>query len=191
VSDEKQVIRALGRIKHAFLAVDGLVNNAATTNNCPLARLTRKAWDRALAVNLTGPFLLAKHAVPLFRMGKGTIVNICSTRAFMSEANTEAYSASKGGLFALTHALAVSLGPAVRVNSISPGWIETSAFKKSLTRKIPILSQADHAQHPAGRVGTPDDIADMALYLLSRKAGFITGQNFIVDGGMTKKMIYV
>ncbi|HSV26450.1 MAG TPA: SDR family oxidoreductase, partial [Sedimentisphaerales bacterium] len=133
-------------------------------------------------VNLTGPFLTSKHAAPHIARNKGGIVNIASTRALMSEANTEAYSASKAGLVGLTHALAVSLGPDVRVNCISPGWIDTADSR---------LSDADHAQHPAGRAGRPEDIAEMTLYLCSAAAGFITGQNFVVDGGMTKKMIYV
>jgi NAD(P)-dependent dehydrogenase (short-subunit alcohol dehydrogenase family) len=109
----------------------------------------------------------------------------------MTEPNTEAYSASKGGIVALTHALAVLLGPEVRVNCISPGWIDTSAWQKRRGRKRPALSEADHAQHPAGRVGTPEDIASLAAYLASPEAGFITGANFVADGGMTRKMIYV
>ena len=109
----------------------------------------------------------------------------------MSEPNTEAYSASKAGLLGLTHALAMSLGPAVRVNAICPGWIDTVDYKLSPRPADYKLSEADHLQHPAGRVGTPDDIAEMVLYLCSPAASFITGQNFIIDGGMTKKMIYV
>jgi NAD(P)-dependent dehydrogenase (short-subunit alcohol dehydrogenase family) len=120
----------------------------------------------------------------------GSIVNIASTRALQSEANTEAYSASKGGVVALTHALAVSLGPDIRVNCISPGWIAVDDWKKSARRKQPVLRPEDHAQHPVGRVGHPEDIAALAAYLISSKASFITGQNFVVDGGMTKKMIY-
>ena len=109
----------------------------------------------------------------------------------MSEPDTEAYSASKGGIVALTHALAISLGPDIRVNCISPGWIEVSQHKKSVMKKDPVLSDADHQQHPVGRVGKAEDIASMALFLADPANGFITGQNFIVDGGMTKKMIYV
>jgi NAD(P)-dependent dehydrogenase (short-subunit alcohol dehydrogenase family) len=121
--------------------------------------------------------------VPVLRRagGAAAIVNIASTRALQSEPNTEAYAASKGGIVALTHALAVSLGPAVRVNCISPGWIDVRASQ---------LSDQDHAQHPVGRVGKPLDIAKLVLFLLSEDAGFITGQNFVVDGGMTRKMIY-
>jgi len=109
----------------------------------------------------------------------------------MSEKDTEAYTASKGGIFALTHSLAVSLGPDIRVNSISPGWIEVSELKKKSERKAPVLSEQDHLQHPAGRVGKTTDISSMILFLISPENSFITGQNFIIDGGMTKKMIYV
>jgi NAD(P)-dependent dehydrogenase (short-subunit alcohol dehydrogenase family) len=123
---------------------------------------------------------MAKHAAPFLRIAKGAIVNIASTRAIQSERNSEAYAASKGGIVALTHALAVSLGPDVRVNCISPGWIETRADVKH--------SDAARSQHPAGRVGVPQDIAELADYLIS--AGFVTGQNFVADGGMTTKMIY-
>jgi len=121
---------------------------------------------------------------------KGAIVNIASTRAIQSEPNTEAYSASKGGILALTHSLAMSLGPDIRVNCISPGWIDVSEWKKSQQAKKPHLTKMDHAQHPAGRVGKPEDIAALVAFLISDEAGFITGQNFVVDGGMTKKMIY-
>jgi NAD(P)-dependent dehydrogenase (short-subunit alcohol dehydrogenase family) len=119
------------------------------------------------------------------------IINIASTRALMSEPNTEAYSASKGGLLALTHALAISLGPDIRVNCISPGWIEVSEWKKQATRHNAELTEQDHQQHPAGRVGKPEDIASLAVYFASPEADFITGANFVIDGGMTKKMIYL
>ena len=118
------------------------------------------------------------------------MVNIASTRGLMSEPDTEAYSASKGGIIALTHALAISLGPAVRVNCISPGWIEVSEWKKQGQRHAPDLRPEDQAQHPAGRVGRPEDVASLVMYLLSEEAGFITGANFVLDGGMTRKMIY-
>lgn len=120
------------------------------------------------------------------------MVNIASTRALMSEPHTEPYSASKGGLVALTHALAASLAPDVRVNCICPGWIVTDEYQPEARRRTPKLSKADHAQHWAGRVGYPPDIAAMTAFLLdSAQSGFITAQNFVVDGGMTKKMIYV
>lgn len=104
---------------------------------------------------------------------------------------TEAYSASKGGVVALSHALAMSLGPEIRVNCISPGWIETGEWQKKPLRHAPNLIQQDHLQHPVGRVGKPEDIAEMVAFLISREASFITGSNFVVDGGMTRKMIYV
>jgi NAD(P)-dependent dehydrogenase (short-subunit alcohol dehydrogenase family) len=150
----------------------------------PLRRLTLAEWHRVLDTNLTATFLLARAAEKPLRKAHGSIVTIASTRALMSEPDTESYSASKGGIVALTHALAVSLGPDIRVNCVSPGWIETKD-QGALRRK-------DHAQHPAGRVGKPQDIAEIVFWLLDReRSGFVTGANFVVDGGMTRKMIYV
>jgi NAD(P)-dependent dehydrogenase (short-subunit alcohol dehydrogenase family) len=122
---------------------------------------------------------MAKHCAPHLRAARGAIVNIASTRALQSEPQTEAYAASKGGLVALTHALAMSLGPRVRVNCISPGWIAHGRVRRK-----------DHAQHPVGRVGRDADVAQMVAFLLSGAAGFATAQNFVLDGGMTRKMIY-
>lgn len=172
-------------------AINAVVNNAGIGINKSISELSIEEWNRVLSVNLTSVFLLAKFSRIYLEKSKGSIVNIASTRALMSEQNTEAYSASKGGIVALTHALSVSLGPLIRVNCISPGWIEVSDFKKKKDFKEPVHSDADKNQHPAGRVGVPSDIAQLALYLVSDKAGFITGQNFVVDGGMTKRMIYV
>jgi NAD(P)-dependent dehydrogenase (short-subunit alcohol dehydrogenase family) len=138
-----------------------------------------------------GAFLCAKHALPYLKEQKGVIINIASTRSLMSEPNTEAYSASKGGIVALTHAMAASLGPDIRVNCISPGWIDVSEWRKRSLRHKGELTAADHAQHLAGRVGVPSDVAELALFLASPEASFITAANFIVDGGMTRKMIYV
>ena len=181
VSREASVRACVRAVLRRFGRLDALVNNAglAGPHDGPIEKLDLRAWNRRIAVNLTGPFLMAKHAVPHLRKARGAMVNIASTRALQSEPDTEAYSASKGGLVALTHALANSLGPEIRVNCISPGWIA----HQPVTKK-------DHAQHPAGRVGRDQDIAELAAYLLSDAAGFITGQNFIVDGGMTRKMIY-
>lgn len=170
--------------------IDALVNNAATSRRKPLAELSLDEWNRVLGVNLTGPMLCAKHAAPHLGAVGGAIVNIASTRAVMSEPNTEAYSASKGGLVALTHALAISLGPEVRVNCVCPGWIEVGDWKKPSARVVPRHSEADRAQHPVGRVGVPGDVGALVDFLISEEAGFITGANFVVDGGMTRKMIY-
>jgi NAD(P)-dependent dehydrogenase (short-subunit alcohol dehydrogenase family) len=162
-------------------SVDVLVNNAGIAKNRPFLDLSPEEFDAVIAVNLRGTFLCSQAAARwMVEHGGGAIVNIASTRAFMSEPGTEAYSASKGGILALTHATAISLGPRVRVNCVCPGWIET--------RQAPVTSQRDHAQHPAGRIGTPDDVADACLYLVG--ATFVTGQHLIVDGGMTVKMIY-
>ena len=149
----------------------------------PIRLLTLAEWHRVIDTNLTAAFLLARAAEKPLRKAHGAIVTVASTRVLMSEANTESYSASKGGLLALTHALAISLGPDVRVNCVSPGWIETKNYG-ALRRK-------DHSQHPAGRVGKPEDIAEIVAWLLDgTRSGFVTGANFVVDGGMTRKMIY-
>ncbi|MHB8881458.1 MAG: glucose 1-dehydrogenase [Thermodesulfovibrionales bacterium] len=190
VSDEAAVKAVVRETVALFRRVDALINNAGIFISKPLSKMTLARWNRVLSVNLTGPFLFAKYAAPHLSKTKGSIVNIASTRAFMSEPDTEAYSASKGGVVALTHSLALSLGPEVRVNCISPGWIDVSSWKKRSSRQAARLSEADHKQHPAGRVGRPEDIASLAAYLISEEAGFITGANFIADGGMTRKMIY-
>jgi NAD(P)-dependent dehydrogenase (short-subunit alcohol dehydrogenase family) len=191
ISSEDDVKRCIKETTRHFRRLDVLINNAAVSVNKPITKLTLNEWDRVIGVNLTGAFLFAKYSAPHLKKTKGIILNMASTRAFMSETDTEAYSASKGGIVALTHALAVSLGPHVRVNCISPGWVEVRGWKKKSRRTSPNLSEADHLQHPAGRVGTPEDIASIAEFLISDQAGFITGANFIADGGMTRKMIYV
>jgi NAD(P)-dependent dehydrogenase (short-subunit alcohol dehydrogenase family) len=193
VSDEESVKNLVRETQNSFDRIDVLINNAARADpeNSPIAELSLENWNKILSINLTGAFLCTKHSVPHLSKNQGTIINIASTRALMSEPNTEAYSASKGGILALTHALAMSLGPEIRVNCISPGWIEVSEWKKKATRHKPQLTEPDHQQHPAGRVGKPEDIASFALYLTSPEASFITGANFVIDGGMTKKMIYL
>jgi NAD(P)-dependent dehydrogenase (short-subunit alcohol dehydrogenase family) len=191
VANEQAVSAAVNLLLEKFGNIDGLVNNAMVSVNKPIQELTLAEWNRVLAVNLTGPFLCVKHLADALKNSRGAVVNICSTRALQSEPNTEAYSATKGGLLAMTHALAMSLGPAVRVNAVSPGWIDVSAVRKKSQAKQYPLSVADHAQHPVGRVGKAQDIANMIEFLLRPDNDFITGQNFIVDGGMTKKMIYV
>ncbi|WP_191624355.1 SDR family oxidoreductase [Pseudomonas fluorescens] len=190
VADERQVAVGVAEVLGQFGRLDALVCNAAVADphNITLECLDLAYWNRVLAVNLSGPMLLAKHCAPYLRAHAGVIVNLASTRAGQSEPDSEAYAASKGGLLALTHALAISLGPEIRVNAVSPGWID--ARDPSVRRAEP-LTDADHAQHPAGRVGTVEDVAAMVAWLLSKNAGFVTGQEFVVDGGMTKKMVYL
>lgn len=188
VPDDVEACIADVATRHGRL--DVVVNNAGIFMSKPLTELSVEEWQRVLGVNLTGAFLCARAAAPHLRQVRGSIINIASTRAVMSEAHTEAYAASKGGLVALTHALAVSLGPEVRVNCVSPGWIDVSAWKKSHDRQPAALRAVDHAQHPVARVGRPADVAAMVLFLAGEEAGFVTGQNVVVDGGMTRKMIY-
>ncbi len=192
VADERQVRAATRRVSAHFRRIDLLVNNAgiAEPHAGPIERLPMSTWNQFLAVNLTGAFLCAKHAIPALRRSGGTIINIASTRALQSEPGTEAYAATKGALVALTHALAISLGPAIRVNCISPGWIAVERWQQRSTPAPAKVRRRDHAQHPAGRVGHPADVAELVLYLASGKAAFITGQNLVIDGGMTRKMIY-
>jgi NAD(P)-dependent dehydrogenase (short-subunit alcohol dehydrogenase family) len=173
------------QINEAFGKIDVLINNAGLAKHDSPYRLTLEDWDYVLNTNLRGTFLCSREAAAIMKVnGGGAIVNIASTRAFMSEPDSEAYAASKGGIIALTHALALSLGPDhIRVNSISPGWIETGNYDR--------LRAADHGQHPAGRVGRPDDIVRACFYLTDPSNDFITGTNLTIDGGMTKKMIYV
>lgn len=192
VSQEEDVISAVAEAVEWGEGLDALVNNAgiADPDTGPIEKLELAQWQRRMDVNLTGTFLMAKHTVPHLRQRQGSIINMASTRALQSEPNSEAYAASKGGLLALTHALAISLGPDVRANSISPGWIDVRAWQAHAPSKPQPLSATDHNQHPSGRVGTPDDIAAMVAYLVSPEARFVTGQNFVVDGGMTRKMIY-
>jgi NAD(P)-dependent dehydrogenase (short-subunit alcohol dehydrogenase family) len=181
VADEAAVASLIGDIQRTEGRLDMLVCNAGIMIRKPIAELTFMEWNSVLATNLTSTFLLAKAAEHMLRRTRGAILTIASTRAHMSEPDTESYAASKGGLLALTHALAISFGPDIRVNCISPGWIDVKNEK---------LRPEDHAQHPAGRVGRPEDVASIAAWLLGRESGFVTGTEFIIDGGMTRKMIY-
>jgi len=181
----QQTFRALG-------CPDVLINNAGIGRNAPFLQLSSEDFDRVISVNLRGTFLCSQAAARLMaeRGNGGVIINIASTRAFMSEPGTEAYTASKGGIVSLTHGMAISLGPyGIRVNCISPGWIETRDWQYSAHSQAVLHSERDRLQHPVGRVGEPKDIAEACLFL-SESAGFMTGQNIIIDGGMTVKMIY-
>lgn len=159
--------------------VDFLINNAVPLMK-GLHSCTYEEFQYAMTVGVTAPFYLAKLFAPYFPVGS-CIINISSSRDRMSQPETESYTAAKGGIAALTHALALSFSRKVRVNSVSPGWIDTDDT---------VYEGADASQHPAGRVGNPLDIANMVLFLCSDKAGFITGENICIDGGMTRQMIY-
>ncbi len=168
----KKVIDEFGR-------VDYLINNAAP-KSVGITECTYEDFEYAQRVGVSAPFYLSKLFMPYFAKG-ACIVNISSSRDRMSQPETESYTSAKGGISALTHALAISLSGRVRVNSVSPGWIDTS-YKT--------YEGADGEQQPVGRVGNPLDIANMVLYLCSDMAGFITGENICIDGGMTRQMIY-
>lgn len=192
VSREASIRRFVAAARRAFGRIDGLVNNAAIADpeSGPLERLQLSEWNRHLATGLTSVFLCTREALPALREASGAVVNIASTRAHQSEPDTEAYAAVKGGVVALTHALAVSLGPEVRVNCVSPGWVPTDAWRKPASRRRPKLSAQEHRQHPVGRAGRPEDVGALAVHLLSPAAGFTTGAEFIVDGGMSRRMRY-
>lgn len=179
ISDENTLIEFKNKVINDYGKIDFLINNALP-NMKGIEDCSFDEFNYALKVGITAPFYLTKLFMPFFSKNSA-IVNISSTRDRMSQANTESYSAAKGGISALTHALAISLAGKVRVNSVSPGWINTSQTN---------FNGSDLLQHPVGRIGEPLDIANMVLFLCSEKAGFITGENICVDGGMTKLMIY-
>jgi NAD(P)-dependent dehydrogenase (short-subunit alcohol dehydrogenase family) len=185
VRQEKEIIRLMQRAAERFGTIDILINNAGVSRWKSPYDLKVEEWDDILNINLRSVFLCSREAAKVMRKQKrGAIVNIASTRAWMSEPHTEAYAASKAGIIGLTHALAVSLGPdGIRVNAICPGWIETGDYAA--------LREIDHEQHPAGRVGKPEDVAKACFYLTDPENDFVTGVELAVDGGMTRKMIYV
>jgi len=160
-------------------AVDIIINNACISRG-GLNTCSYDDFNYVLRLGVSAPFYLTKLLIPYLNPN-ASIVNIASTRAFMSQPDTESYTAAKGGILSLTHAMSITLAGKARVNCISPGWIDTGHLP---------YSKPDELQHPVGRIGTPDDIAEMVLYLCSDKASFITGQNFTIDGGMTRQMIY-
>lgn len=198
ISKPADVKRWLAQTKAKLGVPDVLVNNAGTEIRKDVLKLTIAEFDRVIATNLRGTFICSQAVAKMMAarrghadMERGAIINIASTRAFMSEPGTEGYTASKGAIVALTHGMAISLAPhRIRVNCISPGWIETGDWQKASKAKKPHHSEADRAQHPAGRVGIPEDVAK-ACQFIAEDASFMTGQNLILDGGMTVKMIYV
>ncbi|WEG13043.1 SDR family oxidoreductase [Pullulanibacillus sp. KACC 23026] len=185
VRDPKSIGRLFQQVEELWGRVDVLINNAGVSRFAPFEQLTVEVWEDVIQTNLRGAMLCAQAASKLMKKKgiHGSIVNMASTRAIMSEPNSEAYAATKGGLVALTHALAATLSEArITVNAISPGWIET--------RHYDTLRPIDHEQHLSKRVGTPEDIARACLYLTDPQNNFVTGINHVVDGGMTRKMIY-
>jgi NAD(P)-dependent dehydrogenase (short-subunit alcohol dehydrogenase family) len=185
LSDSKSIAPAIQEIADKFGRIDILINNAGLGRSKSPYELEIDEWDYVINTNLRATFLCSREAAKIMKKhGWGSIVNLSSTRATMSEPNTEAYAASKGGIIALTHALAVSLGAdGIKVNAISPGWIDTGDYAA--------LRPEDHEQHPAKRVGRPEDIARACLYLTDPDNDFVTGTNLTIDGGMTRKMIYI
>jgi NAD(P)-dependent dehydrogenase (short-subunit alcohol dehydrogenase family) len=181
VADEGEVGALLAGLQAEEGQLDALICNAGFMIRKPIGTLSLAEWQSVIGTNLTSTFLLVRAAETLLRASRGAIVTIASTRAHQSEPNTESYAASKGGLLALTHALAVSLGPDIRANCVSPGWIDTKGGE---------LSAEDQAQHPAGRVGRVEDVASLVAWLIGPESGFVTGSEFVIDGGMTRKMIY-
>ncbi|MEK4667672.1 glucose 1-dehydrogenase [Niallia sp. FSL R7-0271] len=185
VRQEQDIIRLMEETKQRFGRIDILVNNAGKSLFKSFYDLTVEEWDDIINTNLRSVFLCSREAAKIMRHNTngGAIVNMSSTRAYMSEPNTESYSASKGGIMAITHALANSLADdRIAVNSIAPGWIETKHYDS--------LRDVDHEQHLSKRVGKPSDIARACLFLTDREINFITGTNLTIDGGMTVKMIY-
>lgn len=184
VSQTGDIEELTAKTKEMFGTIDILINNAGISAWRSPYEITVEEWDEIINTNLRGAFLFSREVARIMREnGGGSIVNIASTRAIMSEPSSEAYAASKGGIVSLTHSLAASFSPDhISVNCISPGWIETGDYS--------LLRETDHNQHLSGRVGKPEDIARACLYLTAEENDFINGINLIIDGGMTRKMIY-
>lgn len=184
VSDPASIKNLVRKTIQLFGRIDVVINNAGLSEFTPPDELTVEDWDRVINTNLRSSFLLTREAAKEMKInGGGSVVNIASTRAMMSEPNSEAYAASKGGLLALTHAMSISYAEDnINVNCISPGWIKTENYED--------LRDIDHEQHPSNRVGKPEDIARACLFLAQPGNDFINGENLVIDGGMTRKMIY-
>jgi len=191
VAQESSIQHMIQEVANQQGRIDFLINNAGLSRFKPMEELSVEEFDTILSTNLRSVFVCSKYAAPYLKQsGSGAIVNIASTRALMSEPDSEAYAASKGGIVSITHALANSLAPYVRVNAISPGWIEIRDWKKASEREEVTHRQVDKEQHLVGRVGTPEDIGRAAVFLCSGESTFISGQNLVIDGGMSVKMIY-
>ena len=184
VSDPDSLQHLVKEAVRPYSSIDIVINNAGISAFTPPEELSADGWDNIINTNLRSSFLLTKAAArEMKKSGGGSVVNIASTRAVMSEPNSEAYAASKGGLLALTHAMAISYADdRINVNCISPGWIKTENYGD--------LRDIDHQQHPSKRVGKPEDIARACLFLTRPENDFINGENLVIDGGMTRKMIY-
>lgn len=191
MGDEADIRNFAATVLSHTAGMDLLINNVGVSDfGSKFEDRSLAEWNRMVAQGLTSHWLCSQVFTPALKKARGCIINISSTRALMSEENSEPYSASKGGIVALTHSLAITLGKhGIRVNCISPGWIDVSGWQYPPHPES--LSESAHAQHPVGRVGSPEDIAEACLFLGSpSSAGFITGQNLVVDGGMVRKMIY-
>ncbi|MDD3656264.1 MAG: SDR family oxidoreductase [Atribacterota bacterium] len=182
IADEKDLIKFTRVVREQFKKIDYLINNACLSKNGLLSNCSFTDFNYVLKVDVAAPYILTKLFLPFFNRG-AAIINISSTRAFMSQPDTESYSTAKGGIVALTHAMAVSLAGKVRVNSVYPGWIDTSKDNNNWT-------DADRKQHPVKRIGKVEDIAHAVPFLCNEKSGFITGENLVVDGGMSRLMVY-
>ncbi len=189
ISDKDALEHCMQSLFNEWGDIDVIINNAGISEFSPLTETNVEAFDRIMSVNLR-PVFITSHALAVHRKNQtnanpyGRIINLCSTRHLMSEPGSEGYAASKGGIYSLTHALAMSLAKQhITVNSISPGWIQNRGYDR--------LRPEDHAQHPSGRVGKPEDIARICVFLCQEENDFINGENITVDGGMTKKMIYI
>jgi NAD(P)-dependent dehydrogenase (short-subunit alcohol dehydrogenase family) len=182
VGNTEEMEKVFAQINQEYGSIDILINNAGVSSFGSIWDIKKTDWDKIMTTNAASVLFCSREAARYMKSGSA-IVNMCSTRQSMSEPHTELYAASKGAIYSLTHALSVTLGEkGIRVNSISPGWIETGDYTK--------LRQEDHTQHPAGRVGRPEDVAKACLYLTDPENTFVTGENLVIDGGMTRKMIY-
>jgi len=187
IAEESVLVEFADYVLKKYEKIDYLINNACISKKGILSGCSYEDFNYVLRIGVSAPYMLAKLFKDKFNKG-ASIVNISSTRAFMSQPDTESYTAAKGGITALTHALAISLAGIARVNSIAPGWIDTGKYHDE--SYIPEYSAGDTEQHPSKRVGVPEDIANVVLMLCDERNSFINGENITVDGGMTKLMIY-